>query len=186
MNLELLSPCQTLRLWLLGYNGIRSGLGIDNERSHLLYLTVPQSVLWLTNLSPNEVIKKKGGWQQETEGTYKNGLISISFIKFTVTSRILNHIEHCYYFGATNIKLRRSILEGFWYENFLQVHGRWLVRKISILVCHQSIPPLYLTFQSVCACTIVLPLLTGRPTYAEIKPMFQFPGSPHVIVMRLN
>lgn len=55
--------------------GIGSGLGIGNEREHLLYLIVPWSVLLLTDLSPREVAKERGaggGEQQEREETNIN------------------------------------------------------------------------------------------------------------------
>lgn len=51
--------------------GIGSGLGIGNEREHLLHLIVPRSVLLLTDLSPREVAKERGE-QQEREETNIN------------------------------------------------------------------------------------------------------------------
>ena len=101
--------------------GIGSGLGIDHERGHLLYLIVPQSVLLLTNSSPREVAKEEGGAARERGNKYKHCLISIFFSKFKIAPRTLARIEHCSYFGVTNVKLHRSIPEGFRYENFLQV-----------------------------------------------------------------
>lgn len=127
---------QILRPWPLQYDRLGSGLGIGNELGHLLYLTVLQSVLLLTDLSPERwprcVWRGGGGLEvggrwvgegiRERGNKYKHCWISIFFSKCKVTSRTLDHIEHGHYFTLfTNVKLHRSTSERLSTEHFLQV-----------------------------------------------------------------
>lgn len=89
-TLRELSPEQTLRLWPLGYDGVGSGLAIDNERGSLLYLTVPQSVSLLTSLSSREVTnEERRGAAREREEIHIN-IVSSAFSLV----RLKSHLEH--------------------------------------------------------------------------------------------